>query len=246
MPIRRRSTVLHSTRSGPPRESQSLVDFGLWGGLVPGNLDELETLRDRGVVGLQGIHVRQRDRRFRRVDSQALRAGMRRAAELDLLVAVHAESAEMIRACSQQQLATGQTSVRDYLDSRPIEAELEAIKRAIELAGETVPIAHCARQLRPRSCAGGGSTSEWRRCYLRDLSALSFLHRRRHGPPGRSREVRATVAIRGRSSRAVASDRGRDHDRFRSFPFPLANEGTIEFLSMSGEGFPAASICCLC
>ena len=28
----------------------SLVDFALWGGLVPGNIGELETLRDRGVI----------------------------------------------------------------------------------------------------------------------------------------------------------------------------------------------------
>src|SRR5436853_239445 len=34
-------------------EKSSLVDFALWGGLVPGNVGELETLRDRGVVGLK-------------------------------------------------------------------------------------------------------------------------------------------------------------------------------------------------
>src|SRR5947208_5796415 len=36
-------------------EKNSLVDFGLWGGLIPGNLHELETLRDRGVVGLKAF-----------------------------------------------------------------------------------------------------------------------------------------------------------------------------------------------
>ena len=34
-------------------ELHSLVDFGLWGGLVPGNLGELAVLRDRGVVGVK-------------------------------------------------------------------------------------------------------------------------------------------------------------------------------------------------
>src|SRR3954469_14844299 len=33
--------------------AQSVVDFALWGGLVPGNVDQLETLRDRGVIGLK-------------------------------------------------------------------------------------------------------------------------------------------------------------------------------------------------
>src|SRR4051812_44139080 len=36
-------------------EKTSLVDFGLWGGLVPQNLNELEVLRDRGVVGLKAF-----------------------------------------------------------------------------------------------------------------------------------------------------------------------------------------------
>src|SRR3954468_5485635 len=36
-------------------EMNSLVDFGLWGGLVPQKLDELKTLRDRGVVGLKAF-----------------------------------------------------------------------------------------------------------------------------------------------------------------------------------------------
>src|SRR5882672_4011290 len=31
-------------------ESKSFVDFGLWGGLVPENLNQLRTLRDRGAV----------------------------------------------------------------------------------------------------------------------------------------------------------------------------------------------------
>src|SRR5439155_6462644 len=33
-------------------ETNSLVDFGLWGGLVPGNLADLQALRDCGAVGL--------------------------------------------------------------------------------------------------------------------------------------------------------------------------------------------------
>ena len=33
----------------------SKVDFGLWGGLVPGNLDQLEPLFERGVVGFKAF-----------------------------------------------------------------------------------------------------------------------------------------------------------------------------------------------
>jgi allantoinase len=76
-------------------ERISIVDFGLWGGLVPGNLDQLETLRDRGVVGLKAFMCESGVDDFPYVTMSILREGMKRAADLDLLVAVHAESQEM-------------------------------------------------------------------------------------------------------------------------------------------------------
>ncbi|MGI8819757.1 MAG: allantoinase AllB [Chthoniobacterales bacterium] len=132
-------------------EVQSLVDFGLWGGLVPGNLDELETLRDRGAVGLKAFMCNSGIDDFLFADDATLRAGMKRAAELDLLVAVHAESHEMTAALTARQHVSGKGSVRHFLDSRPIAAELEAIRRAIALAGET----GCRLHIVHVSCAAG-------------------------------------------------------------------------------------------
>jgi allantoinase len=118
-------------------EASSLLDFGLWGGLVPGNLSELEALRDCGVVGLKAFMCNSGISDFAHVDMATLRAGMQRAAELDLLVAVHAESEQMTSALTGAARASGKKGVRDYLDSRPVAAELEAIRRAIEIAAET-------------------------------------------------------------------------------------------------------------
>ena len=112
-------------------EKNSFVDFALWGGLVPGNLEQLETLRDRGVVGLKAFMCASGIDDFPAVDRAILRAGMKRAAELDLLVAVHAESAELLGA-----QANGET-VRDFLASRPVEVETAAIRDALDLANET-------------------------------------------------------------------------------------------------------------
>src|SRR5437016_13256095 len=36
-------------------QASSLVDFGLWGGLVPGNVERLDELADRGVVGYKAF-----------------------------------------------------------------------------------------------------------------------------------------------------------------------------------------------
>jgi allantoinase len=118
-------------------ETDSFVDFALWGGLVPGNVEQLEILRDRGVVGLKAFMCDSGIDDFPAVDERELRAGMQRAAELGLLVAVHAESQQITQRLTRERLAAGKTSVRDYLKSRPVQAELEAIGQALDLAGET-------------------------------------------------------------------------------------------------------------
>ncbi len=110
-------------------ERESFVDFSLWGGLVPGNLDQLEALRDCGVIGLKAFMCPSGIDDFPKADAAALRAGMQHATELGLLVAVHAE-------IDHPELRHG-TTIRDYLASRPISTELEAVALAIELAGET-------------------------------------------------------------------------------------------------------------
>ena len=118
-------------------EAKSVVDFALWGGLVPDNLDRMEELAERGVVGFKAFMAESGIEDFGRVDDRQLREGMSRAAEWRLPVAVHAESEPLMRELAHERIAAGRTSVRDYLASRPVAAELEAIQRAIALAEET-------------------------------------------------------------------------------------------------------------
>lgn len=118
-------------------KKKSLTDFAFWGGLVPGNLDQLEELSERGVIGFKAFMANSGIDDFSCVDDAILREGMIRIAKFGKLVAVHAESDSLTRDLAQQRIALGQTSIRDYLASRPIQAELDAIRRAIDLAGET-------------------------------------------------------------------------------------------------------------
>lgn len=115
----------------------SLTDFALWGGLVPQNPDRLEELAGRGVIGFKAFMSNSGIEDFSRVGETTLREGMARAARLNLPVAVHAESETLTHRLAAERIAGGRLSVRDYLDSRPVAAELEAIRRAIELAGGT-------------------------------------------------------------------------------------------------------------
>jgi allantoinase len=132
-------------------ERSSLVDFGLWGGLVPGNVSDLEALRDCGVVGLKAFMCNSGISDFGQVDVATLRAGMERAARLNLLVAVHAESEAMTSELTGKARAAGKKGVRDYLNSRPVAAELEAIRCAIDLAAET----GCRLHIVHVSCGSG-------------------------------------------------------------------------------------------
>ncbi len=112
--------------------ARSVVDFALWGGIVPGNLDELESLSERGAIGFKAFLCDSGIEDFPCVDHRHLREAMKRLAPLGEIVAVHAEWPDKLHPP-----ALGRMSARDYLDSRPVEAEQEAIRIATELAGET-------------------------------------------------------------------------------------------------------------
>src|SRR6478752_2094810 len=118
-------------------EASSVVDFALWGGLVPGNIEQMDELAERGVVGFKAFMSASGIDDFSASDDLTLYEGMARAARLDRIVAVHAENDTITRALAERAIAAGRTGVRDYLASRPIIAELEAISRAILFAQET-------------------------------------------------------------------------------------------------------------
>lgn len=115
----------------------SLTDFALWGGLVPGNLNKLAELAACGVIGFKAFMSSSGIEDFSCVDNVTLKEGMKRAAELGKLVAVHAESEDITSRLAARALAQNKISIRDYLDSRPIYAEVEAIHRAIQMANDT-------------------------------------------------------------------------------------------------------------
>jgi allantoinase len=110
--------------------ASSVVDFALWGGLTPVNLDRLDELAERGVVGFKAFMCDSGIDDFPAADDDTLHRGMERAAALDLPVAVHAERPARLR-------TPAGTGWRDFVASRPVEAELEAIETAIAMARDT-------------------------------------------------------------------------------------------------------------
>ena len=118
-------------------EAASVTDFGLWGGIVPGNTSHLRELAERGVMGFKAFMCDSGLAEFPRSDDDTLYSAMREAARLDLPVLVHAENEETTKAITQRLIQAGQTDIRAFLASRPIAAEVEAITRAGRMARET-------------------------------------------------------------------------------------------------------------
>lgn len=130
---------------------KSFTDYAFWGGLVPQTLDYLEELSQEGVIGFKAFMSDSGIDEFPCVDKNSLKKGMTIAARLKKIVAVHAESESITAKLTQEALKKNQLSIRDYLNSRPVSSELEAIEQALELAGET----GCALHIVHVSCGSG-------------------------------------------------------------------------------------------
>ena len=141
MPLNSTPPVLDAASLGLKRtlaESKSCLDFGIWGGLTPHNLDSVAELAEAGAIGVKAFLCSSGIDDFEAItDPATLRRGFLAAAGADLLVAVHAEDDALARFHTARALATGRHDAAAWLDSRPVEVELRAIERVLDLAGET-------------------------------------------------------------------------------------------------------------
>jgi allantoinase len=131
-------------------EAASHVDFGLWAGLVPGNAGAIEALWRRGAQGFKAFLCGSGLAEFPPADDLTLLEGMRLCAELGAIVVVHAENATIVAELGRRAAVEGRRSARDFADTRPPAAELEAIDRALFFAGETGCALHVVHVSTPR------------------------------------------------------------------------------------------------
>ncbi len=117
---------------------QSVVDFALWGGLVPGHVEELDAMMALGAQAFKSFMCRCSN--YPMTPDGVLLRGMRRVGELGGLVAVHAENDTLIHDLVECAVAEGRRDVGAFIDAHPVYSELEAVNRFINLAS-LVP--HC-------------------------------------------------------------------------------------------------------
>ena len=110
------------------------VDCGFYGGVVPGNTDQLKLLIDAGVLGIKAFLIDSGIDDFPNVNENDLRAAMRVIAESDVPLLVHAE-------LEREGLENGtrffeSKSYNEYLSSRPRSLEKNSIDLLIRLCRE--------------------------------------------------------------------------------------------------------------
>lgn len=127
------TTVEHLRLKQAAARGQLAVDTGFWGGAVPGNLDDLEPLWEAGVFGFKCFLADSGVAEFPPLDAEQLEAALARIAGFDGLMIVHAEDAGVLASAP----APSTRSYRDFVLSRPDEAETTAIDQLLEGARRT-------------------------------------------------------------------------------------------------------------
>jgi allantoinase len=106
------------------------VDCGFYGGLIPGNLQDLESLADAGVLGFKAFLSHSGIDEFPKISENHLREALPIIAKKGLPLLVHAE------------LENGATTTKDHFtyksfqDSRPKSWENNAVRLLIQLCQE--------------------------------------------------------------------------------------------------------------
>jgi allantoinase len=120
-------------------EGKCAVDVAFSGGLVPGNVRELERIFRAGAVGFKCFLAESGVPEFPHVMESDLRASLPELARLGAPLLVHAE---LFDAATASTPGPDPRKYATYLESRPETAEVNAIKLLIRLCKETGARAH--------------------------------------------------------------------------------------------------------
>ena len=112
------------------------VDWMAWGGVVADNAGDVELLANAGVRGFKSFLVHPGIDGFTMVTEQQLRAALPHVAKTGLPLLVHAELPAPIDSATEELRDADWSLYRTYLQSRPEEAELLAIRWLLALCRE--------------------------------------------------------------------------------------------------------------
>lgn len=131
-------------------EEQSRTDFAIWGGLTPKSLGAMDEMADEGVIGFKAFMCGSGLEEFGKAGRKVLLEGMKMAARRGLVVGVHAEDETVVSKYMPTKAAASiSEGMKQWFASRPVEAELAAIRIAMDLAGEAGAKLHVVHVTHP-------------------------------------------------------------------------------------------------
>ncbi|MCI8506802.1 MAG: allantoinase AllB [Lachnospiraceae bacterium] len=141
-------TVTEEAFLGKKKEAEErfCVDFGIWGGLVPGHLEDMEKLYELGAGAFKSFMCRCSN--YPTTNDGQILEGLKILAKFGGVHAVHAENDTLIQELADRFRAEGKMDAKAYLESHPPYSELEAIQRYIllsrQIPGAKTHIVHCS------------------------------------------------------------------------------------------------------
>lgn len=124
-------------------KNESVVDFGLYGGVVPNNLGKVRELYSQGAIAFKAFMTSARATFPHLNDSQLLSA-LRSIRDVDSVLVIHAESHELLQSIEADLRARGRKGPDVLREWRPPKIEVEAIRRVLLYAQELGAHAHIA------------------------------------------------------------------------------------------------------
>jgi allantoinase len=194
-------------------QSQSLIDFGLYGGvssqsLERGSVRAMEELAG-DVLGFKTYFISAM-KSFGRLDHYQFERVLMTAREVGLPVLLHAEDYDYVRAATRARMREGSDPLCFYR-SRPELAEILAVQAALVLAdkaGADLHIVHIGTAEAARLLAQGGATGETAPHYL----AFSLRDFVRMGSP-----LKVTPPVKSEANKAAL--------------WELLADGTLDFVA---------------
>jgi len=116
-------------------KNESVIDFGLYGGVCANNFEQyeksMEELAGKKVKGFKTYFVSGM-KTFPQISLSQFESILLKAKELNLPVLLHAEDSEVVSAMTKKYENANNDYLR-YCNSRPAQAEITAVKNAIEI-----------------------------------------------------------------------------------------------------------------
>jgi allantoinase len=115
-------------------ENKARCDVALWGGLIPGNDAHLEPLAARGAAGFKCFLAPSGVEEFPHVSLADIERASPVIARLGVPLLVHAELPEVLDQASRGAAGKDPRAYATWLETRPVEAEVRAIERLVEIS----------------------------------------------------------------------------------------------------------------